>query len=90
MISMRLLCNNHGPPNPNRTKYTYVLEVEPVGYPETAITCNRGGKYNCDRPARAYLNREEDEAQAYHDGTRVFQIGGRGEGVRLTDTYRRL
>lgn len=87
---MRLLCDEHGPPDPNLSKYTYVLEVEPLGYPETAITCNRGGKHNCNRPARAYLNREENEAQQYLDETRVFHIGGRGEGVRLTDTYRRL
>lgn len=58
-------CNQHG--NPQGTVNRYVRAVEPVGHPDSGVTCGRPG---CERPGLIWLN--EDEAKAYERGARVF------------------
>jgi len=52
--------------NPKGRTNTYVGDVKPVGYPETAIVCGL-----CDRPGVMWLT--DEEAQAYEKGCRIFQ-----------------
>ncbi|MEA1960681.1 MAG: hypothetical protein U9N81_05245 [Bacillota bacterium] len=57
---------NHGWPKGH--KKDYVAYVRPIGYPETALIC---GRPECNRSGVIWL--DEDEAQDYMEGQRVFQ-----------------
>lgn len=58
-------CPDH---KPRRTTRDYAGNVEPVGFPETALVC--GSKY-CREPALIWL--EANEMSAYATGERIFQ-----------------
>lgn len=70
-----LRCDDHRPELSGRDYETYVL---PLGYPETAATC----EVDCDRPGRLWLT--ADEKAAFRTGTRVFAAGG-GTRLRVAD-----
>lgn len=58
-------CETHPPV---RAKRSYVRNVEPLGYPETALIC---GSVKCRHPAKVWL--ETAEAARYDDGERIFE-----------------
>lgn len=79
---MLVLCQEeHGPPDGRR--YEYIAGVAPLGYPETAILCTRGGDHWCDNPGIVYLN--TDEFGEFEQGEWVFGAPGRGTKVKVTD-----
>lgn len=47
----------------------YVRQVEPVGYPNTAVVCNASG---CNNPALIWLDREEE--RDYNNSERIFNM----------------
>jgi hypothetical protein len=76
-ISMALArCDEHKPEPIAPDVVSYAL---PLGYPNSAVTCDVVG---CEKPARLWLS--EDERRAYQGGTRVFAVPG-GTRVRVSD-----
>lgn len=57
------------PPGHRGYKRSYVRNVKPVGYPNTALVC---GTPTCDRPGLIWL--EQPEATEYDRGVRVFAL----------------
>lgn len=53
--------------------------VRPLGYPESAAACGITG---CNKPGLLWL--DSDEAAAYEDGARVFELPSQGTKVRVT------
>lgn len=53
---------------PKRATRNYVISVEPVGYPDTALIC---GSVQCREPALIWL--EQHEKATYDVGERIFQ-----------------
>lgn len=60
-------CEQHGAPRGIR--HQYVVNVKPVGYPNSAVLCCRRG---CYKPGLVWLN-EEDKAN-YDKGEREIVI----------------
>ncbi len=50
-------------------KRTYVRHVLPIGHPRSAVIC---GTPTCEKPGLIWL--EQDEAQAYGRGERIFRL----------------
>lgn len=50
-------------------KRTYVVHVQPVGYPNTAVFC---GSPSCESPGLIWL--EGEEQRAYNAGRRLFSL----------------
>lgn len=61
-------CQDHPPRNTN-----YVIAVEPVGYPESALVCGREDKHH-DKVGWVYLL--SGEYEEYQEGQRVFTLWG--------------
>ena len=57
-------CPNHAP---KRATRDYVVAVEPVGYPDTALIC---GSMYCEESAMIWL--EQHEKEAFDSGQRIF------------------
>ncbi len=57
------------PAGRGRYTRTYVRNVRPVGYPDTAVIC---GSPSCSRPGLIWL--EAAEARAYRQGERTFHL----------------
>ena len=70
------LCDDHRPELVEPEVVSYAL---PLGYPNTAVTCDVVG---CEMPARLWLSKGEREA--FVAGTRVFPTGS-GAKVRVSD-----
>lgn len=70
------LCDEHRPEPVEPDAVSYAL---PLGYPNTAVTCDVIG---CEKPARLWLSK--DERAAFVAGQRVFPTG-RGAKVRVSD-----
>lgn len=68
-------CDEHRPEPVEPEIVSYAL---PLGYPNTAVTCDVVG---CEKPARLWLSK--DEREAFVAGQRVFAIGG--TKVRVAD-----
>ena len=69
-------CDEH---KPEAVDPDYVSYALPVGYPNTAATCDVVG---CARPARLWLSK--DERAAFEGGQRVFPVAG-GASLRVSD-----
>jgi hypothetical protein len=69
-------CDDH---RPEPVAPDYVSYALPLGYPQTATTCDVAG---CENPARLWLS--ADERAAYVKGQRVFPVDG-GAKVRVSD-----
>ena len=69
-------CDEHKPDNSGDDYHTYAL---PVGYPQTAVTCDVA---DCHNPARLWLTK--DERQRFLAGERVFSVAG-GTRLRVAD-----
>jgi hypothetical protein len=69
-------CDEHKPDNTGDDYHTYAL---PVGYPNTAATCDVIG---CINPARLWLT--ADERKRFVAGERVFTTAG-GASLRVSD-----
>lgn len=67
-------CDDHRPNDSEHVSYAL-----PLGYPNTAVTCDVVG---CAMPARLWLS--ADERKAFVAGERLFTIGG-GVKVRVAD-----
>jgi hypothetical protein len=72
----KALCDDHRPEPVEPETVSYAL---PLGYPNTAVTCDVVG---CEMPARLWLSR--DERKAFLAGQRVF-TSGTGAKVRVAD-----
>jgi hypothetical protein len=70
------LCDDHRPEPVEPEIVSYAL---PLGYPNTAVTCDVVG---CEMPARLWLSK--DERTAFVGGQRVFPDGS-GSKVRVSD-----
>lgn len=64
-------CETCGVKSPGHGKYVrnYITHVPPVGHPNSSIVC---GRTNCTNPGLIWL--EDDEAQAYKNGQRIFRL----------------
>jgi len=60
-------CSEHGKPD-SRTR-TYVMSVQPVGYPDTAAICGLAG---CRNAGLVWLDVED--AAAYAEGERIIPV----------------
>jgi hypothetical protein len=69
-------CNNHKPKGRTRS---YVVTVEPIGYPDTALIC---GSAECKEPGLIWL--EAHEKTAYDRGERIFKSFTETMKVRAT------
>lgn len=69
-------CDEH---KPEPIAPDYVSYALPLGYPNTAVTCDIVG---CAMPARLWLS--ADERKAFQAGERLFTIAG-GVKVRVSD-----
>jgi hypothetical protein len=69
-------CDEHKPEPIEPDFVSYAL---PVGYPNTAATCDVVG---CARPARLWLS--QDERRTFEAGERVFKVAG-GAALRVSD-----
>lgn len=56
---------------------TYMQHVLPAGHPDSGVVC---GTPSCERPGLIWL--EEQEAQAYQRGQRVFRLNTNTTKVR--------
>ena len=54
---------------PRRRTRTYVLAVQPVGYPDTAAVC---GRSECAQPGLVWLS--EEEKVEYDRGQCIFSV----------------
>lgn len=66
--------------NPKGRKQTYVLPVEPVGYPFSSTIC---GSQGCESAAYIWLT--ENERNEYYDGRRIFVFATAAVKVRVKD-----
>jgi hypothetical protein len=69
-------CDEH---RPEPIAPDYVSYALPLGYPQTAVTCDVVG---CANPARLWL--DADERKAFQAGERIFPATG-GARVRVAD-----
>ena len=69
-------CDDHRPDPVEPETVSYAL---PLGYPQTAVTCDVVG---CEKPARLWLSK--DERNAFVAGQRVFTDAS-GSKVRVAD-----
>lgn len=72
-------CEDHFPDEGGRGT-DYVVAVEPVGYPETAVVC---GRKDHNRPG--YVLLDESEHELFKQGQRVFEPHTNAVHVKVRD-----
>ena len=72
-------CDIH-PLDMSRCTNNYVIIVEPIGYPETAVICGRPG---CEKPGRVWLT--DKEINQFAEGKRIFSISNHATKIKLSD-----
>lgn len=75
-------CHVHGRPR-GRTQ-VYVLEVKPVGFPQTAAIC---GLKRCENPGSVWLTAEEESA--YEKGQRIFEVPNAAVKIKVELGHRK-
>lgn len=70
-------CPDHGNPE-GRAGNVYVVSVQPLGYPNTAVVCGRPG---CANSGLVWLTKEEQVA--YAKGKRVFYLSTNAARVKV-------